>query len=913
MNGRTPRRALQLCCVLAMLVGLLGTPGAATPRALANDQPAPTRVTVPGNLGSELGCTEGGGDWQPSCNGPAGTITATPNPLQANDLADQGNGVWARQLAELPAGSYEYKLALNGAWDNSYNGRPVVNGNTGLTLAAPRAVKFYYDHKTHYVADSANQTIYTIPGSFNSELGCAGDWQPECLRTLMSDADGDGTFTFTTDQLPAGSYEFKVATNESWSNPNYGAGGGDGNVAFSVPAAGITVVFSFNSATNIPTVLVNNPPPAADAALIKAPVSDPGNQDEVFYFVMPDRFANGDAANNTGGIAGDALANGFKPDNKAYYHGGDLAGLMAKLPYIKQLGVTAIWMTPLFKNKPVQCGTAAPSIANCSAAYHGYWPVDFTQVDPHFGTNAEMKSFIAAANADGLRVFFDIITNHTADVIAPEGGTSYIPRSDAPYRDAGGNIIDDRDYLFAEAFPPLNRYSFPRRPNFPTPADATAKTPAWLNDVTMYHNRGDAAFDNSEGDLYGDFVGLDGLFTERPEVVDGMLDIHKTWISEFGIDGFRVDTVKHVNMEFWQQFVPEIRAYAATQGKPDFFIFGEVFSGDPAFMSRYTRDGEFPATLDFDFNYSGQDFALGSGGPGRLQGLFRGDDYYTSPVDNAYNQPTFLGNHDIGRIGARMPQVQADLSDSERISRVLLGYGLMFTARGVPIIYYGDEQGFTGDAGGDQNARQDMFASQVGSYNDDDLIGTNSTTAVDNYDTNHPLFLGLKALAELRKANPALQNGNQIERLAESGGAGVYAFSRIDRAAKLEYVVALNNAEVAKTVNVQSFAPQGGSFAAIYGASGSVSANAAGQLSLTVPPLGVVVYKQAAANPGAPGGSQIGPNIGFTSPVSGTILPTVGMVEVAANVAGNPFAEVSFAASVNGGAYTHLGTDTNAP
>ena len=801
-------------------------------------------------------------------------------------------------------------MALNGAWTNSYTGRPVVNGNTGLALAAPRAVKFYYDHKTHYVADSANQTIYTVPGSFNSELGCAGDWQPECLRTLLSDADGDGMFSLTSDQLPAGSYEFKVATNESWNNPNYGAGGGGDNIAFSVPAAGITVVFSFNSATNTPTVLVNNPPPAADAALIKAPVSDPGNQDEVFYFVMPDRFANGDAANNTGGIAGDALANGFKPDDKGYYQGGDLKGLLAKLPYLKQLGVTAIWMTPVFKNKPVQGDGTIPG---SSAAYHGYWPVDYTQIDPHFGTNAEMKAVVTAANNADMRVFFDIITNHTASVVENEGGNSYATRADAPYRDAGGNIIDDRDYLFADAFPLLNRYSFPRRPFFRTPADATAKTPAWLNDLTMYHNRGGIKYDGSEAETYGDFDGgLDDLFTERPEVVDGMIDIHKTWIREFGIDGFRVDTVKHVNMEFWQQFVPEIRAYAEEQGKPDFFIFGEVFSGDPAFMSRYTRDGEFPATLDFDFNYSGQDFAIGSAGPGRLQGLFNGDDYYTSPDDNAYNQPTFLGNHDIGRMANRMQSVSASLPDSERVSRMLLGYGLMFTARGVPIIYYGDEQGFTGD-GGDKDARQSMFASQVASYNNDDLIGTDSTTAVDNYNTNHPLFLGLKELAELRKTHPALQTGNQIERLAESGGAGVYAFSRIDRAAKVEYVVALNNAETVKTVNVQSFAPQGGSFDAIYGASGSVSANAGGQLSLTVPPLGVVVYKQAAANPGAPGGSQIGPNIGFTSPVSGTILPTVGTVEVAANVAGNPFAEVSFAASVNGGAYTHLGTDTNAP
>ncbi|HMQ30479.1 MAG TPA: pullulanase-type alpha-1,6-glucosidase [Chloroflexaceae bacterium] len=895
MARRMLWRPIHLLCAMAIIVGAIGVPGAAVPRAQADHTPAPPRVTVPGNFNQELGCP---GDWQPEC--------------AATDLADQGNGVWAGTLS-VPATNapYEYKIALNGAWDESYAGRPGVNGNTALAITADTDVRFFYDHKTHFVADNFNQTIYTVPGNFNDELGCAGDWQPECLRTLMSDADGDGVYTFSTDQLPAGSYEFKVATGESWSNPNYGQGGGADNIAFAVGQAGVEVEFSFDSASNVPTVRVANPPPPEDAALLRAPVSDPDNQDEIFYFVMPDRFANGDPANDRGGLTGDALTTGFKPDDKGYYHGGDLAGLMAKLPYIQELGVTAIWMTPMFKNRPVQCDPSqAPSIETCSAGYHGYWPVDFTQIDPHFGSNAEMKSFIAAAQGAGMRVFFDIITNHTADVIAPEGGTSYVPRSDAPYRDAGGNIFDDRDYLFADAFPPMNRYSFPRRPSFRDPADATAKTPGWLNDVTMYHNRGDAAFDGSEGDLYGDFVGLDGLFTERPEVVQGMIDIHNYWISEFGIDGFRVDTVKHVNMEFWQQFVPAIREHAASVGKPDFFIFGEVFSGDPAFMAQYTREGRFPATLDFDFNYSAGDFAAGSAGPGRLSGLFAGDDYYTTADDNAYNQPTFLGNHDIGRFASRLQQVGPDLPDSERVARVALGYGLMFTARGVPIIYYGDEQGFTGD-GGDKDARQNMFASQVASYNDDDLIGTDKTTADENFDQDHPLYVTMAELAALRKAHPTLQTGAQIERLSETGGAGVYAFSRIGRDDGVEYVVALNNAEEARAVSVPTFGAAGAGFSALYGATGSLAADAGGRLSLEVPALGMVVYRADGAASGTTG--SLGPSISITSPASGGVLPSAGLVEVAASVSGNVMAEVSFAVSVDGGPFQHLGTDTNAP
>ena len=131
-----------------------------------------------------------------------------------------------------------------------------------------------------------------------------------------------------------------------------------------------------------------------------------------FYFVMTDRFADGDASNDTGGLTGDRLTTGFDPTDKGFYEGGDLAGLHSKLDYIQGLGTTAIWLTPSFKNSPVQ-GTGA----DASAGYHGYWITDFTQIDPHLGTNAELKALIADAHARGIKVFFDIITNHTADVI----------------------------------------------------------------------------------------------------------------------------------------------------------------------------------------------------------------------------------------------------------------------------------------------------------------------------------------------------------------------------------------------------------------------------------------------------------------------------------------------------------------
>ncbi|RZM35881.1 MAG: alpha-amylase, partial [Sphingomonas sp.] len=135
-------------------------------------------------------------------------------------------------------------------------------------------------------------------------------------------------------------------------------------------------------------------------------------EDEVIYFVLPDRFDNGDPANDRGGRTGDRLQTGYDPTSKGFYHGGDLKGLTNRLDYIQALGATAIWLAPIFKNKAVQ-GAAGHE----SAGYHGYWITDFTTVDPHFGTEAEFKTLVDAAHARGMKVYLDIIANHTADVI----------------------------------------------------------------------------------------------------------------------------------------------------------------------------------------------------------------------------------------------------------------------------------------------------------------------------------------------------------------------------------------------------------------------------------------------------------------------------------------------------------------
>ncbi|MGH8880293.1 MAG: alpha-amylase family glycosyl hydrolase, partial [Stackebrandtia sp.] len=245
--------------------------------------------------------------------------------------------------------------------------------------------------------------------------------------------------------------------------------------------------------------------------------------DENFYFVMADRFENGDPGNDLGGLPDDPLVSGFDPTRKGFYNGGDLKGLLSRIEYIRGLGTTSIWLTPSFKNKSVQIEDGP------SAGYHGYWITDFTQIDPHLGTNADMTRLIDLAHGKGMKVFFDIITNHTADVIDyTEGQYSYISKEAEPYKDAQGNVFDDKQYAGGTTFPPLDpATSFPYTPVFRTPADATVKVPAWLNDRTAYHNRGDSTF-AGESSEYGDFIGLDDLYTEQPRVLDGMIDVYKT-------------------------------------------------------------------------------------------------------------------------------------------------------------------------------------------------------------------------------------------------------------------------------------------------------------------------------------------------------------------------------------------------
>ncbi|MFF8265150.1 pullulanase-type alpha-1,6-glucosidase [Streptomyces virginiae] len=635
------------------------------------------------------------------------------------------------------------------------------------------------------------------------------------------------------------------------------------------------------------------PAPPSDAKLAAEPARNDLTREQ-FYFVLPDRFANGDPRNDRGGLTGSRLETGLDPTDKGFYQGGDLKGLTDRLDYIKGLGTTAIWMAPIFKNQPVQ-GKGN----DVSAGYHGYWITDFTQVDPHFGTNADLERLIDKAHAKGMKVFFDVITNHTADVVDyREASYSYLSKGAFPYLTKDGVPFDDKDYADGKRkFPKVDGESFPRTPFVPD-AKKNLKVPGWLNDPTMYHNRGDSTF-AGESSEQGDFFGLDDLWTERPEVVSGMEKIYEKWVKDFDIDGFRIDTVKHVNTEFWTQWATALDDYAAERGRDDFFMFGEVYSADTAVTSPYVTRGRLDATLDFPLQDAIRAYASQGAAASRLGSVLADDYRYTSGKANAYEQVTFLGNHDMGRFGAFLKQDRPGAPEEELLGRYRLANELMFFSRGNPVVYSGDEQGYTG-AGGDKDARQPLFASKVADYLDDDQLGTARTHASDAYDPEHPLYKEISALAKLTKAHPALRDGIQSERLADGS---VYAFARTDARTRTEYLVAANNGAESRTVEID--APAGAQYRTLYGGTALIRASAAGKLTVVVPALGSVVL-QAVAPLAAPTAK---PALTLKAPAPGA----AGTVELSADVSGGGLNRVVFAAQTGNEKWQVLGSADHAP
>jgi glycosidase len=601
---------------------------------------------------------------------------------------------------------------------------------------------------------------------------------------------------------------------------------------------------------------------------------------------MPDRYANGDPANDRGGATGSRAATGYDPADIGWFHGGDYKGLTGDctgprgLARIRDLGFTAIWVTPPFGQKAVQ---------GSSAAYHGYWITDFTSVDPHLGSERDFGAFVDCAHRLGLKVYLDVVVNHTADVIVPTG-SGY---SDAPYRDCHGRVFAPARYAGGKVFPCLKATNMPRVPVL-LPGDRNAKKPAWLNDVRRYHNRGDIAFDSCSDTCLeqGDFFGLDDLFTEQPTVVAGLADVYASWIRRFKIDGFRVDTAKHVDARFFRSWVPKLRAAARAAGVKDFELFGEVFVTDAVELSGYVRRRGLPNVLDFPLQDAVTRFAAGEAGAKGIAARFEDDDYFLGPNGLAHTPPTFVGNHDIGRAARVIKDRSGGKSGAELLRRVQLGYSLLYLLRGAPVVYYGDEVGIVG-AGGDKQARQDLFPTKVREWQADERVGSPPIGTGSSFDVaGHPIAEHLKALAALREAHPVLSRGTTVVRKAERG---LLVVSRFDPVERREYLAAFN--ATTRPVATTFAGASGPAWTPLFGATAPLTRS-----NLTVPALTAVLYRAdgpAQARPARPGIAMQEDDLS-------------GLLRLSAPGAGGP-RSVAFALKRPGGAWRRVAVDDSAP
>jgi len=577
-----------------------------------------------------------------------------------------------------------------------------------------------------------------------------------------------------------------------------------------------------------------------------------GISQDLIYFVMPDRYKDGDKKNNDNG--------GFNTSLTSFYHGGDLKGLTGTcepgddgLARIKSLGFTAVWLTPVVKQQEA---------IGAGSGYHGYWGVDFLNVDPHLGTNADMLEFSKCAKKLGLKVILDVVTNHTGDVIKYLGNSPYIP---------------------AES--------------------KKLKNPAWLNDLNNYHNVGDVSscWGNGNCTKLGDFYGLDDLATEKPVVYKGWADVYGQWISMYGISGFRVDTARHVDDKFFKNWSPLIKATANKANIKDFTIFGEVFDYSTFNLMTYVRQNKIETLLDFPFQAKATEYASGYSNAPTLTALFENDDYYTSAQSSASNLVTFLGNHDVGRVGYIIANKRLQPAD-QLLPRTNLANALMYFSRGIPVVYYGDEVGMTGsNSGKDQFARQDMFPTDIELWKNEVRVGGLPIGNGDAFSvtSQSPVANYLIKLAEIRKSNPALANGPMLERYSKYS---LYVISKKDVTENREYLVAFNNSDTDEVVEVTT-ATSGASWTQILGT--TVVTTNQNKVSFTVPALSTVVLKADSAI------NQFATKV---SKLSTSVDDLTGFYKVKAGLSSKDFLSVEFFARNAGSSkWISQGVDTGSP
>ena len=334
----------------------------------------------------------------------------------------------------------------------------------------------------------------------------------------------------------------------------------------------------------------------------------------VVYFMMTDRFFDGNESNNT------ASGTDTYGDNPGLYHGGDFAGVTAKLDYLQDLGVNTIWLTPIVKNiAGVTVTDEGSEDVPYNAAYHGYWASDFTKLNPTMGTTEEFKTMISEAHKRGMRIMVDIVVNHAGY------GT---------------------ESTFADM----------------------------LRDKSV-----------SEGDIKSWQSGLPDFATEKAEVRAKLVEWQTSWMKDYGVDYFRVDTVKHVDSTTWAAL-----KNSTTEVNPSFKMIGEYYGAGYASNGSTLGSGQMDADLDFDFNDQATSFVSGN-----ISSVEKFLSARNSALNNAYMTGQFLSSHDEDGFKASLMNGKKYTED-EATSAALVAATLQLTAKGIPVIYYGEEVGLSG-------------------------------------------------------------------------------------------------------------------------------------------------------------------------------------------------------------------------
>ena len=458
-------------------------------------------------------------------------------------------------------------------------------------------------------------------------------------------------------------------------------------------------------------------------------VPSPDWRDQVVYFAMIDRFDDGDPRNNDQG------AGEYDPADGAKYSGGDLAGLTRRIDYLRGLGATALWITP-----PVANQWWDPQVRY--GGYHGYWAENFVEVDAHVGTLADLQRLSRRLHANGLFLVQDIVVNHTGNFFSWPGRFD----AQAPQRHVR-----------------MNRGAQPNA--------APTQAPFSLNDVRDPAQRAAAVYhwtpairDFADPQQQRDWqlADLDDLNTENPRVRAALRQSYAHWIREAGVDAFRVDTAFYVPPTFFDDFLhadeaeaPGILAVARSTGRDGFHVFGEGFGIDRPFEDReakrieaYQRDANgtplLPGMLNFPLYGSLLD-VFARGRPSAVLG-HRIDSMMALHAD-PHRMPSFVDNHDVDRFLAS--------ADARALQQALLA---IMTLPGIPVVYYGTEQGFT-------TPRAAMFANGHGSG------------GRDHFDVEAPLYRYLQQVIALRREHRVFSRGTPSVLDANAAAPGVLAYT----------------------------------------------------------------------------------------------------------------------------------------